>query len=83
MAKKKVFVKLDCGVEAESWFYSGNENLEISLLGLYDGYGELSDLKTLGALFTELSEKGFKNEGLSRVEGYYGSTDDLILRVSK
>lgn len=57
--------------------------MEISLIDLYDGYGELNSLLLLSKLFGELATKGFTSNGLSRVEGYYGSTDDLLLRVHR
>ena len=83
MAKKKGIVKLLCGVEAENWFYLETEWLSISLIDLYRGYGQLSSMKLLAQLFAELDDMGFSSTGISRVEGLYGSTDDLLLEVSR
>ena len=83
MSKKKNIIKLDCGVEAENWFYSGTEWLRISIVDLYNGYGQLASLSLLAELFAELSKKGFTSNAISRIEGYYGSTDDLLLDVCR
>ncbi len=83
MSRKNEIITLDCGVEAESWFYAGEEHLQISLIDLYNGYGKLASLKLMAKLFTELSEKGFASNGISRIEGYYNSTDDLLLKVTR
>jgi len=82
MSKKKT-TKLNCGFEAESWTFKGGEQLSISLIDLYNGYGSQCSFFDLANLFKELSDKGFRPYGLSRVEGYYGSTDDLLLRCGK
>lgn len=81
--KKNKIIKLDCGVEAERWTYGKTEGLRLSVIDLYNGYGELNDLKKLSELFAELAAKGFKGDGLSREIGYYDSTDDLFLDVSR
>lgn len=82
MSKKKT-IKLDCGFEAESWTFKDGEQLSISLIDLYNGYGSQCSFSDLANLFKELSDKGFRPYGLSRVEGYYGSTDDLLLCCGK
>jgi hypothetical protein len=82
MAKNKI-IKLDCGIEAEYWKSGKTERLRISVIDLYNGYGELNNLKKLSELFAELAAKGFKGDGLSREIGYYDSTDDLLLDVCK
>ena len=83
MATKRTIIKLDCGVEAETCIYSGMEWLKISLIDLYNGYGELNSLPLLSKMFSELSLRGFTSSGTMRVEGYYGATDDLLLEVSR
>ena len=82
MSKKKS-IKLDCGFDAESWTFKGEEQLSISLIDFYHGYESKCNFLDLANLFKELSDKGFHPYGLSRVEGYYGSTDDLLLRCGK
>lgn len=76
-------IKLDCGFEAERWIFEGKECLSISLIDLYNGYGSQCSFFDLANLFKELSDKGFRPYGLSRIEGYYGSTDDLLLTCRK
>jgi hypothetical protein len=82
MSSKKE-IKLDCGVVAEAFTTSKYEMLRISLIDLYNGYGALSNLRLLASLFNELADKGYTSDGISRVEGYYDSTDDLLLDVSR
>jgi len=81
MAKK--IIVLDCGVDANQYKAKGIETLEISIVDFYNGHGLLNDFKKLSDLFLELHEKGFSPSGLSRVEGYYNSTDDLLLDAIK
>jgi hypothetical protein len=76
-------ITLDCGFEAELWVNNKRESIEVSLINLFDGYGNLLSFEKLACLFKELAEKGYKNEGISIVKGYYDSTDDLILRGSR
>lgn len=83
MGKKEKEATLDCGARALYTQTAGTEFLAISLIDLYQGYGELNDPLKLAALFTELHQKGYKLSGLSRVVGYYDSTDDLILDAIK
>ena len=82
MSKNKTII-LDCGIEAEIWKYIDTEWLSISLIDFYEGCGKLNDLQLLSNLLNELSSKGYKGEGLSRIVGYYESTDDILLRVTK
>lgn len=76
-------ITLDCGIAAELWINGKHESIEISLINLYDGYGDFSSFEKMGSLFKELAEKGYKNEGISIVNGYYDSILDLILRGSR
>lgn len=76
-------ITLDCGVVAQNWFSGGSEYLTISIIGLHNGVGQLSSLSFLSNLFNELHVKGFKVSGISRIEGYYGETDDLLLDLIK
>jgi hypothetical protein len=76
-------ITLDCGMEAEVWENKGYISMDISLIDLYNGYGTNNTLKRMAELFTELSKKGYKGNGISREIGYYDSTDDLILNVTK
>jgi len=81
MANKKII--LDCGVKAEYWTYQKSENLHISLVDLYAGFGELNNPLALSLLFEELHLKGYKLSGCSTVIGYYDSIEDLILHAIK
>jgi hypothetical protein len=76
-------ITLDCGIEAEVWENKSYISMDISLIDLYNGYGTNNTLKRMAELFTELTEKGFEGNGISRDIGYYDSTDDLILNVTK
>lgn len=82
MSKNKK-ITLTCGIEAETWIESKKEWLSISMIDLYNAYGILNNPAKLAELFSELSAKEYSLDGLSRVEGYYGSTDDLLLRAYK
>jgi hypothetical protein len=76
-------ITLDCGIDAELWTNGKYESIEVSLIDLYNGYGDFSSFEKTRGLFKELAEKGYKNEGISTVTGYYDSIDDLILRGSR
>jgi hypothetical protein len=76
-------ITLDCGIDAEVWENKDYTSIDISLIDLYNGNGVNNSLKRMAELFTELSEKGFVGNGISRDIGYYDSTDDLILNVTK
>lgn len=76
-------ITLDCGIDAEIWENKDYISMDISLIDLYNGSGTNNTLKRMAELFTELSEKGFVGNGISRDIGYYDSTDDLILQVIK
>lgn len=88
MARREEHITLDCGIAAKRWTYSKKEYLEISLYGLYNGYGlnehDTHKLENVAALFKELLGKGYEvSGGISLVNGYYDSVDDLLLTVSK
>jgi len=74
---KKEKFKLKCGVEVT--FYNKRKFGEVSLINLYNGYGELSDFKKVAELFNELHEMGYTPSGMMREIGYYDSTDDIKL----
>jgi len=80
---KKQEITLDCGVVAESWTSGDYDWLRVSIMDFYNGYGALSNLKLMANLVNELADKGYSCCGISRVEGYYNSTDDLLLDVSR
>lgn len=82
---KKSQIILDCGIKAIQILSKNSEieMLEISLIDLYNAYGETNNFLLLSKLFLELHEKGFINDGLSRTVGYYDSTDDIRLDVHR
>lgn len=84
---KTEWITLDCGVKAEKWTYKHKrelyEYLEISLNDLYSGYGTGNDLGLMAKLFNELHTKGYTAQGMSLVNGYYDSIDDVILKAKK
>jgi len=80
---RKTIIALDCGVEAESWGSGNNEYLQISLIDLFHGYGQLNDAALLASLFAELSQKGYALDGMFTEIGYYDSIDDLLLTATK
>lgn len=82
MADKKIVLK--CGIVATKWKYLGYENIVISLIDLYNGYGKLNNILLLSQLFKELYDMGFDSgNGMSYDMGYYNSIDDLTLTVRK
>jgi len=81
MAIKKYDERLNCGITITK--YGNGDRGEVSIIDMYNGYGSLSDFKRLAELFTELDSLGYKPDGITRVEGYYDSTDDLILDFHK
>lgn len=82
MAKEKRVV-LKCGVAAEYWTARKKEWLRISIGDLFKGYGNLNNLLLISELFKELNSEGYEGEGMSLVNGYYGSIDDLLLDVCR
>lgn len=82
MAKGKL-IKLGCGIEAQSWSYQGNDYLRISIIDFFNGHGDLSSFELMGRLFSEIHEMGYQNTGMSRVIGYYDSTDDVFIDAIK
>jgi hypothetical protein len=81
MAAKKITLK--CGVEMDNWRYDEWEYLKVSIVDLYAGYGTLNSLKLLSDILLELSDLGYEGNGMDRIEGWYGATDDLILTVKR
>jgi hypothetical protein len=81
MAAKKITLK--CGVEMEHWSNRDSELLKVSIHGFYEGYGKMNSLKLVSDMLLELHELGYKNQGMSRHEGRYGTTDDLFLIVNR
>lgn len=81
MATKKITLK--CGIKMESWSYSGTEYLKVSIGDLYSGCGELNSLKLFSDMLSELHALGYEGNGMDRIEGYYGATDDLFLTVRR
>lgn len=74
-------ITLDCGIVAESWTHDGYQHLDISLINLYNGYGDMNSMSRMASLFKELADKGYEGSGMMRKIGYYDSTDDIILHV--
>jgi len=75
------FVELECGLRAETWSTKSKAYTEVSLINLFDGSD--ADLATYAKLLTWLIEQGYTNSGMSRVEGYYGETEDVKLLCVK
>lgn len=80
--KHKQCIILDSGFQAEVSTYKKTEYLNISIYDFYRGYGNCK-LDNFAKLLTELSNKGYINEGISTIQGIYDSVEDLILRVSR
>lgn len=81
MATKKIFLK--CGVGMDYWKYGEFEFLKVSIIGLYNGYGNMNSIHLVSEMLLELHNLGYEGNGMDREEGYYGATDNLWLTVKR
>ena len=80
MSKAKKIL-LDCGITAEQWTTRHSDWLEVDITNLYEGSDV--DLLSMSKLFLEMHEKGYKAGGISIINGYYDSIEDMSLRFVK
>lgn len=81
MAAKKITLK--CGVSMDYWKYGEFEFLKVSIISLYNGYGNMNSIKLVSEMLLELHKLGYESNGMDRLEGFYGATDDLFLTVRR
>lgn len=84
MENKRGTITLNCGINVLRWMRTKTtESLRIDLSDLYSGHGEQNKMSLMADLFKELSEKGYKGNGISINFGLYDSVDGLYLEVNR